>query len=279
MKKLLLTLSLATVYFATYAQNTFPTSGNVGIGTTGPGAPLSVINHTPVIQLFDLDANPEDASSEGKIAFGSALGEFASIESLRTGTAADDVTQLRFSTSYATGAGGDGDNIERMRLTPQGNLLINKTFQNNSSYKLDVAGNVRANQIVVNATGADFVFDSSYKLSSLSSLKKYIDQNHHLPEIASAKDMQANGLNVGDNQIKLLQKVEELTLYLIEKDNQLNDEKELADKQQGQIDTQNKQLKEEQAQNVSQETRLNGLEKQIEAMNLQMDKMAKQSSK
>jgi hypothetical protein len=104
-----------------------------------------------------------------------------------------------------------------------GNVLIAKTSQINTSYKLDVNGNVRANQIVVNTTGADFVFDSSYRLPSLSSLKKYIDQNHHLQEIATAKQMQDEGLNVGDNQVKLLQKVEELTLYMIDMDKQLKE--------------------------------------------------------
>lgn len=104
-----------------------------------------------------------------------------------------------------------------------GNVIIGKTTQTNTGYRLDVAGNVRANQIVVNTTGADFVFDPSYQLLPLSDLQKYIDKNHHLPEIASAKQMQAAGLNVGDNQTKLLQKIEELTLYLIEKDKQVTE--------------------------------------------------------
>jgi hypothetical protein len=107
-----------------------------------------------------------------------------------------------------------------------GNVLIGKTTQVNTGYILDVNGNIRSNQIVVNTTGADFVFAPNYKMYSLPALKKYLDKNHHLPEIPSAKQMQAEGLNVGDHQIKLLQKVEELTLYLIEKDNEIKDEKE-----------------------------------------------------
>jgi len=124
----------------------------------------------------------------------------------------------------------------------QGNLIIGQTTQNNSIYKLDVFGPARANSITVNATGADFVFEPDYKLYSLPELKTYIDQNHHLPGIPSAKEMQKDGLNVGENQIKLLQKVEELTLYLIDKDKQLNDEKSINDKQQAEIDSQKEQL-------------------------------------
>jgi hypothetical protein len=107
----------------------------------------------------------------------------------------------------------------------QGNLLIGKTSQTNTAYKLDVAGSARANSVVVNTTGADFVFAPAYKLMPLTDLSRFLNQNHHLPNIPSAKEMQANGLNLGDNQTLLLQKVEELTLYLLEKDRQLAEQK------------------------------------------------------
>ena len=133
--------------------------------------------------------------------------------------------------------------IDRLCVLNNGNVLIGQTVsgkpgQTNSAYKLDVAGGVRANSIVVNTTGADFVFDPSYKLNTLPALKEYIDQNHHLPEIASAKEMQTNGIDLGQNQVKLLQKVEELTLYLIDKDKQLSNEKKTNDAQQKLIEAQ-----------------------------------------
>ena len=123
-----------------------------------------------------------------------------------------------------------------------GNVLIGQNSQTNAAYILDVNGTVRAKAIMVNATGADFVFDLSYKLNTLPKLKEYIDQNHHLPEIASAKEMQTNGVDLGQNQVKLLQKVEELTLYLIDKDKQLNDEKDIIGKQQQEIDQLKQQM-------------------------------------
>jgi hypothetical protein len=123
-------------------------------------------------------------------------------------------------------APGGGSISEKLRITGNGNVLIGKTTLTNSIYKLDVAGAIRANQIVVNTTGADFVFAPSYRLTPLYVLKTYIDKNHHLPEIPSAAQMQNDGLNVGDNQTKLLQKIEELTLYLIEKDKQLKEQGE-----------------------------------------------------
>jgi len=69
----------------------------------------------------------------------------------------------------------------------QGNVLIGQTTQHNSAYKLDVLGTVRANSIVVNNTGADFVFEPAYKLLSLPTLEEYIAQNHHLPESLQQK--------------------------------------------------------------------------------------------
>lgn len=87
-----------------------------------------------------------------------------------------------------------------------GNVLIGKATQTNPAYKLDVNGNIRANKVVVNTTGADYVLDS---------LDGYIRKYHHLPGVLPAGQMQREGLDVGDNQAILLQKIEELTLYVI----------------------------------------------------------------
>jgi len=110
---------------------------------------------------------------------------------------------------------------EYVRLNTSGNFLIGKSSQTNTSYKLDVNGIARANQVVVNTTGADFVFDPTYKLPSLRATEKYIRQNHHLEGIAPAADMQQNGIDLGENQIRLLRKIEELTLYSIDQNKKL----------------------------------------------------------
>jgi hypothetical protein len=102
-----------------------------------------------------------------------------------------------------------------------GNVLIGKTSQVNTAYKLDVNGGIRANLVVVNTTGADFVFAKNYQLRPLSEVESFIQANHHLPEIAPASQMQKEGVNVGELQTQLLQKIEELTLYLIEQNKQL----------------------------------------------------------
>jgi hypothetical protein len=108
-----------------------------------------------------------------------------------------------------------------LRITPTGNVLIGKTSQTNSSYLLDVNGSGRMNQLVINTTGADFVFDTAYHMPALSEVEAFIKKNHHLQGLSSASGMQRDGMDVGENETKLLQKIEELTLYIIEQDKKL----------------------------------------------------------
>ena len=69
----------------------------------------------------------------------------------------------------------------------------------------------------------DHVFDDNYKLMSLSELEQFIKTNKHLPEIPSEKEVKENGINLGEMQGKLLLKIEELTLYIIEQEKQLKE--------------------------------------------------------
>jgi len=88
------------------------------------------------------------------------------------------------------------------------------------------------------ANWPDYVFKSNYRLPSLNNVKAYIDQNHHLPDVPSAEQVAKDGLNLGDMNKITMQKVEELTLYLIEKDKELNNERQINNHQQQEIDNQ-----------------------------------------
>nr|WP_320120074.1 hypothetical protein [uncultured Marinifilum sp.] len=91
-----------------------------------------------------------------------------------------------------------------------------------SDYPLDVNGTIRAKEIKVEADWADFVFEEDYQLMPLSELEEFIEQNGHLPEIPTEKEVKEKGISVGEMNTKLLQKIEELTLYVIQlkKENQ-----------------------------------------------------------
>jgi hypothetical protein len=85
--------------------------------------------------------------------------------------------------------------------------------------KLTVKGNIHTNEVKVDLLGAvapDYVFEKEYNLMSLEDTKAYIDANKHLPEVPSAKEMEKNGVQLGEMNMLLLKKVEELTLHLIE---------------------------------------------------------------
>jgi hypothetical protein len=87
----------------------------------------------------------------------------------------------------------------------------------NPSEKLTVDGKIRSEEVqVVIIDGPDYVFEEDYELRSLEETKAYISKNKHLPEIPSAKQMEADGIELGDMNMRLLKKIEELTLYQIE---------------------------------------------------------------
>lgn len=105
-------------------------------------------------------------------------------------------------------------------------------------YKLDVAGTIRANELITDGTirasrivvqdvnGADFVFDKNYNLRSLCDLQAYIDTYQHLPEIPSAQEMEKQGVDMILLQIQLLQKIEELTLYILQQERTIQELKQ-----------------------------------------------------
>ncbi len=92
---------------------------------------------------------------------------------------------------------------------------------NTQGYKLAVAGNIIAEEVKVKLQGQwpDYVFGKDYPLISLTETQKYIQENKHLPEVPSAKEMEKNGINLSEMNMLLLKKIEELTLHLIEQDN------------------------------------------------------------
>ena len=108
---------------------------------------------------------------------------------------------------------------ESMTLDNNGNVGIGTA---NPGYKLDVNGIIRTNEIKVTAGGgADFVFEEDYNLLSLKQVEQHIKENKHLPGIPPAKKLTEEGVSLGDMQTKLLQKIEELTLYTLQQQKQI----------------------------------------------------------
>jgi hypothetical protein len=259
MKKSLLLAGLVLLAHCSYSQwqygtgNTtaYFTTGNVGIGTNSPQSLLhvtgqimgDVTNSPALVSKSTLGVVIQQANiGNDFVSAGSYLTIFAhniqfnGTNWIRRNQYSNTwATVLNFGyydIQFATSNGSQPANTivtptTYLRLMANGNLLIGKTSQSNSSYMLDVNGNVRANQVVVNSSGADYVFEPGYRLMPLNQLGQYVHLNHHLPGVAPAQEMKDQGLNVSEAQTTLLKKVEELTLYVLEQQKQIDQLKKM----------------------------------------------------
>ncbi|MCR9250199.1 MAG: hypothetical protein NXI20_07220 [bacterium] len=120
---------------------------------------------------------------------------------------------LSANTSFSIGT----NNAERMRVDKDGNVGIGTT--DTHGYKLAVDGQVLSEEVKValSTNWPDYVFTPSYDLKSLDQVETFISENGHLPNIPSAQEVEENkGIELGEMNAKLLEKIEELTLYMIE---------------------------------------------------------------
>ncbi len=204
-------------------------AGNVGIGTTTPTYLLDVTKNIfePTIVIHNAGNGGgavfrmiDDASTADWKFKATATGGFK----IRDQAGAKEAFTIeKNSKDYAfyIKAGGNigiGTNAPTTALTVVGTI---------SSTGALVNGNITCKEVEVTLSGwPDYVFDKEYKLSPLSEVEKYIKENGHLPGISSAKEIEQNGLSLGEMNKQLMQKVEELTLYVIQLQKEVNELKQ-----------------------------------------------------
>jgi hypothetical protein len=192
----LATKSNSPLYFCTgllgtngSAQMTLLLNGNVGIGT---------INPLTKLQVQTIDGSYGITHTNGTVTIGTYVGNNGGWLGTQTNH------PLYFFTNNSNAL---------MTIATNGNVGIGTI---SPAYKLSVNGTIQAKEVRVETGWSDFVFEKNYKLRTLADVEKYINENHHLPDIASAKDIRQNGLPVAETQTKMMQKIEELTLYVIQ---------------------------------------------------------------
>jgi hypothetical protein len=209
-------------------------NGNVGIGTENPSAPLQIGNSlsdigTPKMRIAApatgtvgsvIDALHIDSHDGGNFDKGVAIslghmsstyGEYTSRIIHYGNTNQTRASKLQLQTHNANhGVWNTGVLIDQ-----EGKVGIGLT---NPDELLTVNGTIHAKEVRVDLTGslADYVFSPDYTLMPLHKVEAFVKTNKHLPEIPSAAEVKEKGLNMGEMQNKLLQKIEELTLYVIE---------------------------------------------------------------
>lgn len=124
------------------------------------------------------------------------------------GTGLESSSALRFSVN------GNSLTNPSVFIKTNGNVGVGTT---NPDELLTVKGKIHSEEVIVdlNVPGPDYVFEEDYKLPSLAELEAFIKTNKHLPEVPSAKEIEEEGIALGEMNMLLLKKIEEMTLYMI----------------------------------------------------------------
>jgi hypothetical protein len=141
----------------------------------------------------------------------------------------------------------DTGNVQRAIIKANGNANFTKlgigVDNSNDTFGLSVAGAIRTRQVRVDRDNwPDYVFSKAYKLPSLVHLKKYINENQHLPGVPSASEVKSKGVDLGQVQSVLLEKIEELTRYVIKQNEELHKQKVEMQKMRRKIQTLNRSV-------------------------------------
>lgn len=211
-------------------QYAFRSSGNLGIGIENPSARLHVIgqdvrffsntsqNNLEIgrdnIQKFVFTVTDNNAFIDLQQDSDGNSHHIMYFRNKAQGTSPDN--DIRFQTS----------GTDRLTIKDNGDIGIGTSSPDD---KLTVKGRIHAEEVKVDLSvpGPDYVFKEGYELKSLEEVQHYVEENGHLPNIPSAFEMEENGVELGLMNMKLLEKIEELTLYMID----MNKRMELLEKE------------------------------------------------
>lgn len=210
-------------------QDLFYIDGNIGINTRTPESQLHVNgNFKATSGTFSGNLSAINASYTGDVIMQNLEatgGSFSGNLSGNTASFSGDVELSKLTMSSNTfSIESNTVSLFAIEIEDSQNAVV-KIGHNNygNTVNLLVGGQIKAEEVlVVQDVWADHVFSDDYRLRSLSELKAFIETHNHLPGIPDEEEVKEQGVNIAEMNSKLLEKVEELTLYILEQQEQLD---------------------------------------------------------
>lgn len=243
MKTRIFVLSIA-LFSVSFLQAQWTTAGNVthtnnyiGIGTASPSSPIHFERNENGSTILQITNSDPGASARAGLSIGTGTSG-SHFHMFRTSTGYTGVSTWQNAGILSTDSGvlngmvlrtstgnirfQPGGTTDKIVFTENGNVGIG-ILNIPAGYKLAVDGKIIAEELKVQLSGdwPDYVFQSDYQLASLEEVEAHIQTNGHLPNIPSATEVEENGIAVGDMQRRMMEKIEELTLHLIEQNKQI----------------------------------------------------------
>lgn len=234
---------------------------DIGYGTGYLGFNLSRNNHSNGLWQYQSDG----AANGGGVIYSTIFGDMLFSVKTSTGSSSGNVTDF------------DIKNNIRMRLNRDGKLIIGNVFDYGQdvawpgTYRLYVQDGILTEKVKValKTTGdwADYVFDKGYKLRPLAELDDFIKTNRHLPGIPTTSEVLKNGLDLSGMMAKFLEKIEELTLYVL----QIEKDKQVLQQQVNELAKKNPVAETKKEESTS----LSALQQQIEKLRKEIERLKK----
>lgn len=228
--------------------------GRLALGYFGGGLPVSKLDIMETVGTKDnMITVRNSAITNSRLIIGAA-GSAYGVTNHANNSVIESYNDLHLSAAltgkvyFETGRTGASSPV-KMILTNTGSLVIappTNDYNYTLAYKLAVNGAAIFTKVVVKNfdNWADYVFAPSYRLMPLNQLEQYLQKNRHLPDVPSAAVVEKEGIDIGSNQVTLLKKIEELTLYVIQQNKQIEVQKQEHLTQQQQLEAKNKALEE-----------------------------------